>query len=268
VSSGSLDLSVERVPHHRRFFDEQLEPSLQVTAFAAFDASLLDPNVRHWALTAWQGRTLDEYRSQVAFTALLGELTSLDLPFDVLAGAVRVVRDEARHVELCRRLVRALGGSNRIPGAPNFVTPPLSWSVLRRALRGVAGSLCLGETVSAAILGATLKHTSDPLTHAVLELLTRDEAFHSDFGWRVLPVLWARAGERERAWHLRQLQLDLRQVERLLQAEPVDDRDHPRNPFGHLKRHERSAVFGAALKRVRSRFAKAGLALAPDAGST
>lgn len=262
MRSPSLDLSVGRVvpaTHHQRFFDEQLPPTLRAAAFEAFEVAGVEPHSRHWALTAWQGRALDEYRSQVGFTALLGELTLLELPFDVLAGAVRVVRDEARHVELCRRLVRALGGSNRIAGRPSFVTTEPSWSVLRRALRGVAGSLCLGETVSAALLGATLRHTSQPLAHGVLEVLTRDESFHSDFGWRLLPVLWARASKRERGWHRRALGEDLRQVAGALDAETVDDRHHARNPFGHLKRHERQLVFTRALGRVRQRFASAGV---------
>ena len=116
----------------RRFFDEGLPPTLSAAAFQAFDRARYEPETIAWALEAWQLRTLDEYRSQVGFTELLMELTELGCAFDTLTAAVRVVRDEARHVELCRRLVVALGGTDEIPGEPKWVRsdsrePPTSY---------------------------------------------------------------------------------------------------------------------------------------------
>ena len=66
---------------------------------------------------------LDEYRSQVAFTDLLANMTTAGFAFDLLGVAVRVVRDELRHVELCRRMINVLGGSDLMSGDPALVNP-------------------------------------------------------------------------------------------------------------------------------------------------
>src|SRR6476620_9766720 len=93
---------------HDRFHDDGLPTDLSLQAFARFDPGAYDAASLEWGLGAWQARLLDEYRSQVAFTDLLLQLTELGFSFDVLGTAVRLVRDEARHVELCRRMVRSL----------------------------------------------------------------------------------------------------------------------------------------------------------------
>src|SRR5262252_3903259 len=85
---------------HDRFQDDMLPLDLSLQAFARFDRGTYDSASLDWGLSAWQARLLDEYRSQVAFTDLLLQLTELGFSFDVLGTAVRVVRDEARHVEL------------------------------------------------------------------------------------------------------------------------------------------------------------------------
>src|SRR5262249_34625565 len=124
-----LDLrSASRVlgKFHDRFHDDALPSDLSLEAFAAFDRGAYDAASLEWGLGAWQARLLDEYRSQVAFTDLLLQLTELGFSFDVLGTAVRVVRDEARHVELCRRMVHALGGDDIIPGEPGYVNPDKS----------------------------------------------------------------------------------------------------------------------------------------------
>src|SRR5262245_23765448 len=91
---------------HQRFVDDALPPELSAAAFSALSARAYPEEDRRAGCAAWELRALDEYRSQVGFTELLMELTELGFAFDVLGVAVRIVRDEARHVELCRRMVR------------------------------------------------------------------------------------------------------------------------------------------------------------------
>jgi hypothetical protein len=182
----------------RRFFDEALPAELHLEAFERFDRRAYDAATLTWARESWELRTLDEYRSQVGFSEFLLELTELGCAFDTLTAAVRVVRDEARHVELCRRLVRALGGSDVIPGEPGWVHSDKRESLEVRAVMTVTGSLCIGETLSTALLAATREKTVDPLARHVVTALTRDESFHSQLGWMLLPQLWSVLNAKEK----------------------------------------------------------------------
>src|SRR5687767_742605 len=97
---------------HRRFTDDGLPEELGASVYAAFDRGAYDEVVVERGRNAWRGATLNEYRSLAAFVDLLADMTKMGFPFDVLSTAARVVRDEARHVEICRRMVEALGGGS------------------------------------------------------------------------------------------------------------------------------------------------------------
>jgi hypothetical protein len=245
----------------RRFFDETLPPSLSSAAFAAFDARPYDSETLTWGKEAWQLRTLDEYRSQVGFTELLMEVTELGCAFDTVTAAVRVVRDEARHVELCRRLVIALGGTDEIPGEPKYVRSDDSEPVHVRVVQSLAGSLCIGETLSTAILAATRKVTKDALAKEVITALTRDESFHGQLGWTLLPQLWPVLSVKEQRRVKARIKDDLQAAkEAVFEGCGHDDTEDARNPFGHLKNAERKVVFERALERdVLRRFRELGL---------
>jgi hypothetical protein len=245
----------------RRFFDEALPPSLSTKAFAAFDRRRYDAETLEWGVESWQLRTLDEYRSQVAFTSLLTELTQLGCAFDTLTAAVRVVRDEARHVELCRRLVVALGGTDEIPGEPNWVTSDARAPEMLRVVETIIGSLCIGECLSTALLAATAKVTKDPLAKAVVTALTRDESFHGQLGWTLLPQLWPMLTKPQQRRAKARIGENLEGArEAVFDGCFGDDSGEPRNPFGHLKNDERRAVYERSLERdVLRRFRELGL---------
>lgn len=106
-----------RLDAYRRFLDEGFPPALSTEAFERFDRSAYADEDLFVGRGSWALRALDEVRSLHAFSELLTELSSVRAPFDVMGVAVRIVRDEARHVELCRRMVRALGGDDHLPGS-------------------------------------------------------------------------------------------------------------------------------------------------------
>lgn len=245
----------------RRFYDEALPPEVQTRAFEAFDRAAYDPETVSWALESWQLRTLDEYRSQVGFTEFLMELTELGCAFDTLTAAVRVVRDEARHVELCRRLVRALGGTDDIPGEPQWVRSDQRETLMVRAVETLTGSLCIGETLSTALLAATREVTVDPLAKGVVTALTRDESFHSQLGWTLLEQFWPTLTATERRVVVKRIKSDLVMAEEAVFTNAEgDDSDEPRNPFGHLKNAERRQVYERSLERdVLARFHRVGI---------
>ncbi len=266
VPSPRLELGATHpvfAAHRQRFFDAQLPPSLSSRAFTRFRGARYDADTLRWGLEAWQLRTLDEYRSYVAFAEFLENVNALGLGFDVLSTVVRTVRDEARHVELCRRLVNALGGTDTIPGEPTWVSSDRSQPRIVLALQLVMGTLCVGETLSVSLLNATRKAAVDPLARAVLTVLTQDESVHSQVGWALLPTLWGAASRLQQ----RGLEDDLRHI--LAYADQAvfagggrEVKDGPRNPFGELFLSERQAVYAHALEHgVRKRFREAGVRL-------
>ncbi len=184
---------------HEKFIDDDLPEAVSHQAFAAFDRSRFDEAEVSVARENWQRRVLDEFRSQTAFTELLGELTRLRAPFDILGSAIRVVRDENRHVMLCRRMVHALGGDDCIPGEPMWVLSDKTVSLKRRVAQTVVDSLCVGETISVRLLRAARQWTTDALPREAMTVLVSDEAFHARFGWAVLEFLLPhlKADERE-----------------------------------------------------------------------
>lgn len=247
---------------HQRFLDDDLPPALSQKAFASFDAKAHDPREVARGRQSWTLRALDEYRSLTAFTALLGEIAKLDLAYDALGTMVRIVRDEDRHVELCRRMVVALGGDSSLDGEPAFVRVARFASARERVLRAVVGSLCIGETLSVRFLAAVRERTTDPLAREVMTALVADEAIHGRFGWELLEAMRPTLSKRE-----------VRLIEGLLpryfaEAEAAfvpagartSEASHRPSPFGSLGAKERADLFDEAFRRdVLDRFRRLSL---------
>ncbi len=238
---------------HTRFQDEAMPEGLSSRDFAAFDKKAYDAEACARGAKAWQLRALDEYRSQVAFTELLMELTECGFAFDILGTAVRVVRDEARHVELCRRMVEALGGSMKIEQSPAYVRSDRRLPVRTRVVRTLVGSLCIGETISVSLLNAVRATTVDPLAKGVITCLLADESIHSRFGWSLLPMLLPSLTACERQDLVQVLPSFLASTAEVVKASAPAASSHPlatapRNPFGSLPASTRADVFRHALE--------------------
>jgi hypothetical protein len=172
-----------------RFFDERFPEELSLEAFAVFDPLRYAPSEVALGLQVWQLRALDEYRSLVGLTEFIGELTQAGFAFDALGIALRVLRDQGRHVELCRRMVSALGGELEIPGESSWSPSDRTLPRERRIFRIIVGSLCIGETLSAQALAAASRSSEDPLAKAALTCLAADESIHGRFGWVLLDLI-------------------------------------------------------------------------------
>jgi len=261
LSNGPRHLS--RI--HHRFTDESLDDDLQQNAFDAFDSSLYSPRELARGRRAWELRTLDEYRSQVAFTEMLSEMTELALPFDILGAGIRIVRDEARHVELCRRMVLALGGDGKIDKTPTFVRSNKKLSVRERILRCAVGSLCIGETISVRLLAAVRDEAKDDMARSVLQQLVEDESIHSRFGWRLFEHFVPSLTAKERKTIETLLPKYLASAEKSVKssAKPAKSDNPlvsgPVMPFGSLGAEKRREIFYKSIEEdVIRRFDKLG----------
>lgn len=259
-----LDLSAGTRPlhaYHQRFLDDDLPAALSRAAFAAFDRTRYTERDLEIARRSWTLRALDEYRSLTAFTSLLADLAQVDCGFDALGVGVRIVRDEDRHVELCRRLVVALGGSSRLEGEPAWLRTAPWASPRERVLRMVVGSLCIGETLSVRFLAAVRDATADPLAREVATCLVADESVHGRFGWELLGAMLPGLSARELCLVRSLLPGFYAQVAASFRPAFDASKPDPRpSPFGSLSPRARAALFDDAFRTdVVARFTSLGL---------
>ncbi|MCC7542318.1 MAG: ferritin-like domain-containing protein [Deltaproteobacteria bacterium] len=214
----------------------------------------LAPEVVERARRSWVLRTLDEYRSMTAFSELLGELAEMRAEVDVIGCAARVVRDEARHVDLCRQMVEGLGGFRGDEPSPTYVQSDKRLSARSRVLRTMAYSMCVGECISVAMIRGVREGASDARAHATLTVMLADESFHGRFGWWFLEHERPRMTADEVALVERGLPRVFAAVEQSaigrVSAASKGSRPFPSTPFGSMSPETRAAAFDRAIHEV------------------
>ncbi len=140
----------------------------------------------------WLARMLDEYRAMLDFTELLSLASRAFLPLESVGAITRLVRDEARHVELCRGVAAQLGPIPEEVGEPLWKQSEPERSPRQRMLSLVVGTLCVRESLSVAMLAGVRDSASDELARATLSAILRDEAAHGRIGFGLLEVLMPR----------------------------------------------------------------------------
>ncbi len=143
----------------------------------------LDPVTRARTARLWAARARDEQRAVVGMTQLLADMARDGAPADVIAAGARVVDDETRHVDLCKRIAEAMSPAQRIEHKPPSLPPSSKREVRARVAMQVASLLCVGETLSMAMLAAAREECADPEIERALTHLLADESIHSRFGW-------------------------------------------------------------------------------------
>lgn len=143
----------------------------------------LDQAQRDRARSLWIARMRDEQRAVVAMSQLVADLARLGAPLDVLGAGAAVIHDETRHVALCARVAHVLDPARPFRTVPPEMPVHGTRDLRRRVVVSVVSLLCVGETLSMALLRAARDHCSDAVTADVLEHLLVDESMHSRFGW-------------------------------------------------------------------------------------
>ena len=238
--------------YYRRYVDETTTP----IEWDKFDASLYDHATLERGRRAWLLRTMDEYRSMVGFSEMTHIAAAMHAPIDVVACSSRVVRDEVRHVEICSTLMDRLGGQKEVNAKPNYVRTNPKHQYRVRAMQLAIGSCCIGETISVIMLAGVREQASDPVAHAALTQMLKDESFHSRFGW-----LWLESmdlDDRDRRW----LDRFIPRVFGSLEPPAVSPgRNAPfiPSPFGAISNKERGERFYTAMDNIIEAFEERGL---------
>jgi hypothetical protein len=171
-----------------------------------FDRHRYPPALLARASAAWRGLCEDERDSVIAATLATTDLARLGAPPAILGLAARVIEDEVRHVEVCLRVVDAIGadsavtpaeGSRIALGADSDADDDdddddddrhgPTGRIEARLARALIARFAVGQSLSAACFATARATAREPLIAWAYTELLRDEARHGAFG--------ARAGE-------------------------------------------------------------------------
>lgn len=135
----------------------------------------------------WRTIAAGEHASIASFARFVAELVAHAAPPELIADALRAMRDEVEHAELARRLAEQLGGEALAFG-------PLDVRGAFDELDGDARVLacvregCIGETLSALELARAAERCPDPAHAHTLARMADDELRHAELAWRF--VAW------------------------------------------------------------------------------
>jgi hypothetical protein len=135
------------------------------------------------AATEWQQICHHERDSVITATLVATDLARLGAPPAILGLAARVIEDEVRHVEVCARVLEALGFTVT-PPAPESTRSTLGRgeALASRCARALIAGFAVGDPLSAACLAAARSLAREPLLAWGYTELLRDEARHGHFG--------------------------------------------------------------------------------------
>jgi len=231
---------------HEQFIHESERYDWEALDPNAYDRRTVEIGRRSFVL-----RTLDEQRSLAAFAALLAELSASGASIDVIGALTRVVADEARHVDLCQRVVERLGGWPADAPEPTWVKPDPRMPQNLRILTTIVGSLAIGETISVHMIKGVRRHATDPVVAPLLTKLLADESYHSRFGWWWLEQHTLTDDEHRflSRWVPKVLE-NLARTVRPSAAFLASRRPHVPSPFGSMPAAERAEAFDAAMNKT------------------
>jgi hypothetical protein len=145
----------------------------------AFGAPSMSPDERATQRVLWEERCHEERYALALASERLRGFVETSQSTENLLWAQRMVRDEARHVELTTRVAAGLGMRPvRHPLADTSPPRPRRPAIDRVAL-DVTAALCVIETVNVALITASRDDTRDTLLRSVSSILINDGAYHS-----------------------------------------------------------------------------------------
>jgi hypothetical protein len=125
---------------------------------------------------------MQEERSRLAATRLVGGLSRWNAPTALVDDAKRVTDDEARHVAICEYVVRALGYEPRTPAVRVAALPAGDAAFERAMTELLVAGFAVAETMSVGGFAAVRAIAGEPLMRWAFAELARDEVGHGRFG--------------------------------------------------------------------------------------
>jgi len=152
-----------------------------------------------FAASAWPLRAAEELRSARIFHALTHAARAAGLPERWTDRFASATRDEVRHTKLCADIARRLGA-----GQPHYDDAPVRMRLaalpdpIARAATLLLVEVAVGESVSTSQFATSRRGAREPLTHAALTAILRDEVRHARLGWTGIAALLPALSESRR----------------------------------------------------------------------
>ncbi|HVR61981.1 MAG TPA: hypothetical protein VMU50_08785, partial [Polyangia bacterium] len=151
----------------------------------------------------WQRLYLDKQDALIAATLVTTDLARLGAPPAILAQAARVIEDNIRHIEVCGRVLDAVGAQAR-PPAPETTRSNLGRgeSIDTRCARALVTGFTVTQALAAAGFAAARSLAREPFVAWGFTELLRDESRHGTFGAQAAGWVirdWSSA-ERQALW--------------------------------------------------------------------
>jgi hypothetical protein len=181
----------------------QLHPELREgadwTAGDRPDASKLDANTRRALEALWLHDAQKEHASVPAFSRISWLLAAVGAPAELMLWSNRAAMEEIDHAQRCFALAAGYGGRtftvepmpDLLLGGLGDVKDPLVTLAVESLKDG-----CLLEDFNADVAAKCATVCEEPVTHAVLEQIAREERSHADFSWALIDWLVATHGAR------------------------------------------------------------------------
>jgi hypothetical protein len=148
----------------------------------SFDRRAHSPGQRAIAARTWRGLLAQETASRELTARLVGDLRRLGAPSDILDAARRVAGEEARHVEICAHVIRALGFEPEMPTVRLPQLPEGDEAFEQTMVELLVAGFAVAETMSVGGFVAAREVAREPLVRWAFTSILRDEVGHGAFG--------------------------------------------------------------------------------------
>ncbi|MEC8022997.1 MAG: ferritin-like domain-containing protein [Myxococcota bacterium] len=144
-------------------------------------------DVRSTVAMTWGHRHVAECAASQRYARLADNLRRIYAPEALIIRADRAAQDESRHAELCLTLAKSYGWTgDAVVLAEDSCTAPPQYEGHDAVLYEIVGFCCLSETLNAALMLATLEHTTVARIRDIVRQLLADEVKHGQLGWGML----------------------------------------------------------------------------------
>ncbi|MFT3707236.1 MAG: hypothetical protein QM817_06180 [Archangium sp.] len=163
------------------------------------DASRLDQPTRNALEALWLHDAQKEHASVPAFSRISWLLAAVGAPAELMLWSNRAAMEEIDHAQRCFALAAGYGGRSftvepmpdLLLGGLGDVKDPLVTLAVESLKDG-----CLLEDFNADVAAKCAAVCEEPVTHAVLEQIAREERSHADFSWALIDWLVEQHGAR------------------------------------------------------------------------
>jgi hypothetical protein len=252
--------------YHQDLVDSSLPEELRAQAFADFSLDSHDAASLARGRAAWQGRVLEAHGLVSRYIRFSADLTTIGVGAEFLGLASRAVWDRNCHLELCCRMVQALGGTLKLRTDGSMLSDPQAETSKMRVLLSLIGPICVEETISIRILSAMARNSEIQLVRDLILRVASDEAIHWRMGWVLLESLWNSAAEIEKAEVLESLEGRLQQAQARFinpragtRTDATKRSGAPSHPFGALDVQQRTQIVSDSMQDIAERLTGLGM---------